>query len=63
MKTRFFLTLLFISTYSICQGQLGKLPVKWGKITKEDFDKKIYTVDSGASAIILFKFGITYFLK
>jgi hypothetical protein len=62
MKIRLYLTLYHVLQFTVCLGQLGELPVKWGKIAKDDFDAKIYSVDSTASAVILFKYGIVHFV-
>jgi len=50
----FFVLCIFISTISFAQE---KAPVKYGKISPEDFNKKVYALDSNASAVVIADIG------
>lgn len=50
----FFVLCIFISTMSFAQE---KAPVKYGKISPEDFNKKVYALDSNASAVVIADIG------
>ncbi|MBI1341329.1 MAG: DUF3857 domain-containing protein [Terrimonas sp.] len=57
-KLLFFAAAIFLITDLSAQDYSD---VKFGKIDKEDFNKKVYSIDSNASAVILFDKAYTYF--
>lgn len=56
------LLLLFGITLSAsAQDKIGKMPVKFGKVTPEDFYVNTATLDSAADAVVIADFGTTSF--
>ena len=58
MKPLFVTCVMFISIFSWCQE---KTPYKFGKVSAEDFQRKIYSIDSNASAVVLADVGTSQF--
>lgn len=58
---KYFLLFLTIIICPVLKAQLGSIPVKWGKFSKEELNMKNYEKDSSASALILYNFGTVYF--
>jgi transglutaminase-like putative cysteine protease len=56
MKFLLFGLACLISFYSFCQNEKSDF-TKFGKITIEDLQKKVYTIDSNANAVILSDMG------
>src|SRR5688500_1897072 len=54
----FLLLIILISLYSVAQE---KSPIKFGKISPEDFKTTVYSIDSNASAVVLGDIGASYF--
>ena len=52
------LLIILISLYSPAQE---KSPIKFGKISPEDFKTTVYSIDSNASAVVLGDIGFSYF--
>jgi hypothetical protein len=56
------LLLLFGCTlFASAQDKIGKIPVKFGKITPEDFNVNTAVLDSSADAVVIADFGTTSF--
>ncbi|HXB07107.1 MAG TPA: DUF3857 domain-containing protein [Puia sp.] len=53
--------LLCTSTILLAQEKIGKIPVKFGKVTPEDFNINANAVDSSAEALVIADFGTTSF--
>lgn len=52
-----FLTALFAIPFAL---HAQKAPAKFGDIPKEDIEMKVYPLDSSASAVVLFDYGVAY---
>ncbi len=53
---------LFASTLTAdAQEKIGKIPVKFGKVTPEDFKVDVAALDSAADAVVIADFGTTMF--
>ncbi len=59
MKRRPFILLLFLCLPGSKNFAQQKAPVKFGKVSPEDFKQKIYSIDSNASAVIIADVGST----
>ena len=55
------LLLFGITLPAAAQEKIGKMPVKFGKVTPEDFNVNTATLDSAADAVVLADFGTTSF--
>lgn len=53
--------LLLLAFFVTCLPAQEKSPVKFGKISAEDFKTTVYPIDSGASAVVLGDIGFSYF--
>src|SRR5579859_7230161 len=61
---RLLFTLLIISCTNLAvtaQDKIGKIPVKFGRVTPEDFNVKAEALDSSADAVVIADFGTTAF--
>ncbi|GGK74065.1 DUF3857 domain-containing protein [Rufibacter glacialis] len=56
---RSFLAVAFLLFSSVAFGQ--EAPVKFGKVTQEELDMKVYAKDTSAAAVILADYGRSYF--
>ena len=59
MKSKFFISLFFLSIGVFTSFAQDKLKIKFGSITPDDFKTTIYPVDSNAAAVILADIGST----
>ena len=50
--------IIFMATFSFAQE---KSPYKFGKVSPEDLQKKVYSIDSNANAVVLSDIGTTEF--
>jgi hypothetical protein len=55
------LFLLGVSLSATAQDKIGKIPIKFGKVTPEDFNVNVDALDSSADAVIIADFGTTSF--
>jgi len=63
-KSRLLFTLLALSLTTAVMAQqekIGKIPVKFGKVTPEDFNVNVSALDSSADAVVIADFGTTSF--
>ncbi|HWC55110.1 MAG TPA: DUF3857 domain-containing protein, partial [Chitinophagaceae bacterium] len=58
-KNCFILSLLFFLTLSSAAQDQKQVNIKYGKIAAEDFNNKVYSIDSNASAVVLADVGTT----
>ncbi|WP_181304911.1 transglutaminase domain-containing protein [Rufibacter sp. XAAS-G3-1] len=58
-NTRSYLTVAFFLFYFTAFGQ--ETPVKFGKVTEEELNMKVYDKDTSAAAVILADYGRSYF--
>src|SRR5262249_396656 len=56
-----FIALSLLSTAAVAQEKIGKIPVKFGKVTPEDFKVDVSALDSSADAVVIADFGNTSF--
>jgi len=56
-----FTSILTAAAYGQAPGKIGKMPVKFGKVTPEDFKVNANNIDSGADAVVVADFGTTMF--
>ncbi|HEY4107823.1 DUF3858 domain-containing protein [Puia sp.] len=56
-----FLVLFLFSSAVQAQEKIGKIPVKFGKVTPEDFNVNVESLDSSADAAVIADFGTTSF--
>lgn len=55
------LCLVLLRTPALAQEKIGKIPVKFGKVTTADFNVNTGGLDSAAEAVVIADFGITSF--
>jgi len=63
-QKRLAIALLFlfgITLTAAAQDKIGKIPVKFGKVTPEDFNVNTATLESAADAVVIADFGTTSF--
>jgi hypothetical protein len=60
-KTPLLLLSLFICALSTAQNAVSKPKIKFGDVTKADFEPTVYSIDSSANAVILFDVGYSRF--
>ena len=56
MRRIFLMALIAIPVFAFSQ----KSPAKFGDIPKEDLEMKVYPLDSSATAVVLFDYGVAY---
>lgn len=64
IQNRLAIALLFlfgITLTATAQEKIGKIPVKFGKVTPEDFNVNTAALDSAADAVVIADFGTTSF--
>jgi len=52
---------LCVTLSAVAQEKIGKIPVKFGKVTPEDFKVNTATLDSAADAVVIADFGTSSF--
>jgi len=57
---KFFLSLTLLSLFSGLEAQ-DKTPVKFGKISADDFKNTVYSIDSNAAAVVIADVGFSYY--
>ncbi|HEY4335864.1 MAG TPA: DUF3857 domain-containing protein [Puia sp.] len=64
IQHRLAIAMLFLSSITlpaVAQEKIGKIPVRFGKVTPEDFNVNTATLDSAADAVVIADFGTTSF--
>src|SRR5215813_13822403 len=54
---KIFLPAIVLSLFNVCLFAQSKVPVKFGKVSLDDFARKVYGLDSNANAVVIADVG------